>query len=357
MSFVMILLAILAFCAIIIIHEMGHFFAAKACGMKVSEFSLGMGPRIFKKQGKETLYTVKLLPIGGSVQLGEDEESDDPRSFRNRPVWQRIVVLAAGPVMNLVLGVIVCAIVILVSGKVVSSRIDSFRGETPVSNQYLQVGDEILEINGHTIWSYMDISYALQNSAMKADPQQEYMTYDFKVKRGGETISLNNVKFALNRGEDGASSVIFDFYVSAYRVNIGNIFVYSFKEAATYGRLVWVSLIDLLKGTYGLNELSGPVGTVSVISQTATAGANIKENIVNLLSMVALITINLGVFNLLPIPALDGSRIIFLLVELIRRKPMKPEHEGMVHFIGFAALMVLMLVVTFNDIVRLITGG
>ncbi len=357
MGFVMILLTILAFCAIIIIHEMGHFFAAKACGMKVSEFSLGMGPRIFKKQGKETLYTVKLLPIGGSVQLGEDEESDDPRSFRNRPVWQRIVVLAAGPVMNLILGIIVCAIVILVSGKVVSSRIDSFRGETPVSNQYLQVGDEILEINGHTIWSYMDISYALQNSAMKADPQQEYMTYDFKVKRGGETVTLNNVQFALNPGEDGKSSVIFDFYVSAYHVDFGNIFVYSFKEAATYGRLVWVSLIDLLKGTYGLNELSGPVGTVSVISQTATAGANFKENVINLMSMIALITINLGIFNLLPIPALDGSRIIFLIIELIRRKPMKPEHEGMVHFIGFAALMVLMLVVTFNDIVRLITGG
>lgn len=357
MSFVMILLAILAFCAIIIIHEMGHFFAAKACGIKVSEFSLGMGPRIFKKQGKETLYTVKLLPIGGSVQMGEDEESSDPRSFRNRPVWQRIIVLAAGPVMNLILGIIVCAIVILVSGKAVSSRVDSFRGETPVSNQYLQVGDEILEINGHTIWSYMDIAYALQNSAMRADPQQEYMSYDFKVKREGEVITLNGVKFALNQGEDGKSSVIFDFYVSAYRVNIGNIFVYSFKEAATYGRLVWVSLIDLLNGTYGLNELSGPVGTVSVISQTATAGANIKENVINLMSIVALITINLGIFNLLPIPALDGSRIIFLIIELIRRKPMKPEHEGMVHFIGFAALMVLMLVVTFNDIVRLFTGG
>ena len=357
MSFVMILLAILAFCAIIIIHEMGHFFAAKACGIRVSEFSLGMGPRIFKKQGKETLYTVKLLPIGGSVQLGEDEESDDPRSFRNRPVWQRIIVLAAGPVMNLILGVIVCMISILLSGRVVSTRVDSFRGETPVSNQYLQEGDEIVEINGHSIWSYMDIAYALQNSAMKADPEQKYMLYDFKVKRDGETVELNDVKFALNKKADGKMSVVLDFYISAYHVNAGNVFVSSFKEAATYGRLVWVSLIDLLKGTYGLNQLSGPVGTVSVITQTATAGANIKENIVNLLSMVALITINLGIFNLLPVPALDGSRIIFLIIELIRRKPMKPEHEGMVHFIGFAALMVLMIVVTFNDIVKLVMGG
>lgn len=357
MNIVMILLAILAFCIIIIIHEMGHFFAAKACGMKVSEFSLGMGPRLFKIQGKETLYTVKLLPIGGSVQLGEDEESDDPRSFRNKPVWQRIIVLAAGPVMNLVLGVIVCAVTILVSGTVVSSRIATFAGDNPVSSRYLQVGDEILSINGLSIWSSMDISYALQNSAMKAAPDDEYMYYDFKVKRGDDILTLDDVPFALNHKEDGTAPVIYDFKVTAYPVNFGNVFLYGFKEAATYGRLVWISLIDLLNGTYGLNELSGPVGTVTVISQTATASVNMKENVVNLLSMIALITINLGVFNLLPIPALDGARIIFLLIELVRRKPMKPEHEGMVHFIGFAALMVLMLVVTFNDVIKLITGG
>ncbi|MCM1054125.1 MAG: site-2 protease family protein [Bacteroides sp.] len=352
-----IILAILAFCIIIIIHEMGHFFAAKSCGMKVSEFSLGMGPRIFKKQGKETLYTVKLLPIGGSVQLGEDEESDDPRSFRNKPVWQRIIVLAAGPVMNLILGVLVCAIAIIISGRVVSSQIGGFRGDRPVSNQYLKAGDEILEINGHSIWSSMDISYALQNSAMKADPQDRYMSYSFKVKRDGETVQLDNVQFDLIQDENSGTKVVFDFYVNAYRLDFGNVFVYSFKEAATYGRLVWVSLLDLLKGTYGLNDLSGPVGTVTAISQTASAGANMKENITNLMSMIALITINLGIFNLLPVPALDGSRILFLVVEIIRRKPMKPEHEGMVHFVGFAALMLLMLVVTFNDIVRLVSGG
>lgn len=355
-----IVIAILAFCIIIIIHEMGHFFAAKACGMKVSEFSLGMGPKILKKQGKETLYTVKLLPIGGSVQLGEDEESDDPRSFRNKPVWQRMIVLAAGPVMNLILGVIVCAAAILISGRVVTSQIGGFRGDNPISSQYLQAGDEILEINGHSIWSSMDISYALQNSAMKATPNDEYLSYSFKVNRGGETVVLDNVKFALRRDDNEEPSVILDFYVNAYSAdfnNIGKIAAYSFKEAATYGRLVWVSLIDLLNGTYGLNDLSGPVGTVTVISQTATASADMRINITNLMSMIALITINLGIFNLLPVPALDGSRIIFLIIELIRRKPMKPEHEGMVHFVGFAALMLLMLVVTFNDIVKLVTGG
>lgn len=353
----MIILAILAFCVIIIIHEMGHFFAAKACGMKVSEFSLGMGPRIFKKQGKETLYTVKLLPLGGSVQLGEDEESDDPRSFRNKPVWQRIIVLAAGPFMNLVLGVIVCAIAIIVSGRVVTSEIGGFRGDEPVSSQYLQTGDEIVEVNGLSVWSSMDISYALQNSASKATPDMEYMTYDFKVKRNGEIVPIDNVQFAVAKADDGTTSVVLDFYVIAHKLDFGNVFVYSFKEAATYGRLVWISLIDLISGTYGLNELSGPVGVVSAITQTATSSADMRINFTNLLSMIALITINLGIFNLLPIPALDGSRIIFLLIELVRRKPMKPEYEGMVHFIGFAALMILMLVVTFNDIVKLFSGG
>lgn len=354
MTAVTIILAILAFCIIIIIHEMGHFFAAKACGMKVSEFSLGMGPKILKKQGKETLYTVKLLPIGGSVQLGEDEESDDPRSFRNKPVWQRIIVLAAGPVMNLILGVIICAVVIIVNGRVVTSEIAEFRGDNPTSSNYLQAGDEILEINGHSIWSSMDISYALQNSAMKAGEQEDHMIYSFKVRRDGEVITYDNVNFALRKNEDGSSSsVVLDFAVVAHKLDFGNVFVYSFKEAATYGRLVWISLIDLIRGTYGLNDLSGPIGTVNAITQSATASADMRVNIVSLLSMIALITINLGVFNLLPVPALDGARILFLLIELIRRKPMKPEHEGMVHFVGFAALMLLMLVVTFNDIVKL----
>ena len=350
-----IVLAILAFCLMIIIHEMGHFFAAKACGMKVSEFSLGMGPRLLKKQGKETLYTIKLLPLGGSVQLGEDEESDDPRSFRNKPVWQRVIVLAAGPVMNLVLGVIICAVVIIVSGIVITPEIAKFDGDNPVSSQYLQVGDEIVSINGHSIWSSMDISYALQNKAMKADENQEFIQYSFKVKRNGEIITLDNVTFATKKTENG-NSVALDFVVRAYKIDFGNVFVYSFRETATYGRLVWISLIDLISGTYGLNDLSGPVGTVSVISQTATAGATFKANAVNFLSMIAFITVNLGLMNLLPIPALDGSRIIFLIIELIRRKPMKPEHEGIVHFVGFAALMLLMLVITFNDIVKLVTG-
>lgn len=355
MTFFTIVLAILAFCLMIIIHEMGHFFAAKACGMKVSEFSLGMGPRLFKIQGKETLYTVKLLPLGGSVQLGEDEESDDPRSFRNKPVWQRMIVLAAGPVMNLVLGVVICAVVIIISGIVITPEIAKFGGDNPVSSEYLQEGDEIISINGHSIWSSMDISYALQNKAMKADENEKFISYSFKVKRDGETITLDDVRFAAVSSERG-NSVSVDFIVRAYKINFGNLFAYSFKEAASYGRLVWISLIDLVSGTYGLNDLSGPVGTVSVITQTTTSGANFKENAVNFLSMVAFITINLGIMNLLPIPALDGSRIIFLVIELIRRRPIKPEHEGIVHFIGFAALMLLMLVITFNDIIKLVTG-
>lgn len=355
MTFFTIVLAILAFCLMIIIHEMGHFFAAKACGMKVSEFSLGMGPRLFKIQGKETLYTVKLLPLGGSVQLGEDEESDDPRSFRNKPVWQRMIVLAAGPVMNLVLGVVICAVVIIINGIVITPEIAKFGGDNPVSSEYLQEGDEIISINGHSIWSSMDISYALQNKAMKADENEKFISYSFKVKRDGETITLDDVRFAAVSSERG-NSVSVDFIVRAYKINFGNLFAYSFKEAASYGRLVWISLIDLVSGTYGLNDLSGPVGTVSVITQTTTSGANFKENAVNFLSMVAFITINLGIMNLLPIPALDGSRIIFLVIELIRRRPIKPEHEGIVHFIGFAALMLLMLVITFNDIIKLVTG-
>lgn len=346
-----IVLAILAFCVIIIVHEMGHFFVAKACGMKVFEFSIGMGPTILKKQGKETVYSLKLLPIGGSVQLGEDDEDcEDPRAFRNKPVWQRMLVIVAGAIMNIILGIIICAIAIICSGRVVSNEIGGFY-ENSSTSQTLQQGDRITAINGLPIWSSTDISYALSNSVAHKTDNNDYVAYNFTVDRNGQTMTFDDVRFTVRKTEGKSDSLYLDFYVNAYNLNFGNVFVNSFQTAASYGRLVIISLFDLIKGTYGLNDLSGPVGVVSVISEIPLV------NVQQLLSMIALITINIGLFNLLPIPALDGARFLFLLIEAIRRKPVPAKYEGMVHFIGFAALMLLMLFVTFNDIVRLVTGG
>ena len=342
--------AILAFCLMIIVHEMGHFFAAKAFGMKVYEFSLGMGPTLLRKKGKNTDYCLKLLPIGGSVQLGEDEESDDPNAFRNKPVWQRMIVIVAGAIMNLILGIIVCAVTLCIAGFSVTCTIGGFR-EGAVTDRYLQKGDVITEINGMPIWSSQDISYALQNKAAKITDDSTTVSFDFKVVRGGETVELNDVVFNAGESKVKGKSIILDFYVNTEELNFGNVVGGAFRNAASYGRLVIMSLVDLLSGTYGLNDLSGPVGVVKVMSEAASQSEDVTVNITTLLSMISLITINL------PIPALDGMRFVFLVIEAIRRKPIKPEHEGMVHFIGLAALMLLMLVVTFNDIFKLFTGG
>ena len=349
--------AILAFCVMIIVHEMGHFFAAKAFGMKVYEFSLGMGPTLLRKKGKNTDYCLKLLPLGGSVQLGEDEETDDPDAFRNKPVWQRMIVIVAGAVMNLILGIIVCAISVCVAGFSITTNIGGFR-DGAITNEYLQAGDRIVEINGMSIWSSQDISYALQNKVAGSTDNTETVAFDFKVIRDGKTISLDDVTFGVRTAEDGTSeSIILDFYVNTEKLSFGSVADAAFRNAASYGRLVIISLIDLFSGTYGINDLSGPVGVVKVMSEAASQSEDMSVNISTLLSMISLITINLGIFNLLPVPALDGMRFVFLLIEAIRRKPIKPEIEGMIHIVGLAALMLLMLVVTFKDIFMIATGG
>lgn len=345
-----IFLAIVAFCVIIIVHELGHFLVAKAFKMNVYEFSIGMGPAIFKKRGKKTDFTLRLLPIGGSVQLGEDEESEDPNAFVNKPVWQRMLVIVAGAVMNIVLGLIVCAVSILSSGRVVTSEIGGFY-DNSLSDSFLQKGDKIVSINGLPIWSDKDISYALQNTVARASEDDTHVSYDFVVDRNGQVVALDDVQFKIRHLEDGEKSIYLDFFVYANDLTFGNVAEYTFRTSASYGRLVLMSLLDLIRGNYGLNDLSGPIGVVSAVSEIPLV------DIHKLLSMITLITINIGIFNLLPIPALDGARFLFLLIEAIRRKPVPPKYEGVVHLIGFGALMILMLVVTFNDIVRVFTGG
>ena len=345
-----IIAAILFFCVIIIIHELGHFTAAKLCGIQVNEFAIGMGPVIFRIQGKETAYVIRLLPIGGSVMMeGEDAESDNPRAFNRKPVWQRMIVILAGAVMNLILGYIIVVWMLALPDSVIASTTVSYFQEDSVSSEYLQEDDEILSIDGTTIFTASDIIYKLQNSDTKNE--EGNLIYDIKVRRDGEKILLNDVEFEHRTGDDGSSSIYFDFKVYSREKTVLTVLSEGFKEGLSTARLVLMSLVDIFRGKYGLNDLSGPVGVVNVVSQSVSYGLS------TFLSIASLITINVGVFNLLPIPALDGCRFVFLIIEAIRRKPVKPEVEGMVHFVGLALLMLLMLVVTFNDITRVITGG
>ena len=358
-----VVIAILVFCLIILLHEFGHFIAAKICGIYVNEFALGMGPVIFRKKGKETEYVIRALPFGGSCSFegengGYEEgeglkevEEPNPRAFNRKPVWQRMIVILAGPLMNLILGFIVVVISLCTSEAIASTTIADFR-EQSVSSSYLMQGDEILSIDGMTVFSISDVSYKLQSSDRKNE--EGNLVYDFVVRRNGEKVTLNDVEFMTLQQENGTSGVYFDFYVYRLEKNFGNIMSQSFRESCSTARLIIMTLVDMVRGKYGLNDLSGPIGVGTVISN---AVSNPQYTFSDFMNIVSLITINVGVFNLLPIPALDGCRFVFLVVELIRRKPVKPQVEGMVHFIGFALLMVLMLVVTFNDIVKLFTGG
>lgn len=328
------------FCLIIVIHEFGHFTVAKLCGIRVDEFAIGMGPVIFKKQGKETLFSLRLLPIGGFCSMGEDIEDDDPNSFRKKPVLSRIAVIAAGAVMNLILGFILSVVLLLTDGKVTSSQIVWFSDDA-VSTQYgLQMYDNIVKINGVRIFSVKDITYQLGND--------EDGVIDFVVERDGEIVRLDNVHFAMQDNPDtGKRTLIYDFKVQRIDVTAKNLLPYAFKNSIYYGRIVLMSLRDIIRGKYGINDLQGPIGIVTTIGDVAEeSGFDISF----LLDIATLVTINIGIFNLLPVPALDGGRLVLLIVEAIRRKSMKAETEGMIHFVGFALLMVLMVVVTFNDV-------
>lgn len=332
--------AVLIFCVIVVVHEFGHFIVARKCGIDVQEFAIGMGPVIFKKQGKHTLFTLRLLPLGGFCSMGEDEESDNENSFRNKSVWRRIVVIAAGAIMNLILGFILSLIIFLVAGKVTTTIIAEIVPGSGCEAAGMAVGDRITKVNGLHIFTANDIIYELRND--------EDGVLDFVVERDGEKLTFNGVKFGLTVDEETGERVLnYDFKVYMKNMTAAELLPAAANKFMYYSRLILMSLRDLISGKYGLNNLQGPVGIVTVISESAQESG---FDIGYLLDIAMLISVNVGIFNLLPLPALDGGRLVFLIIEAIRRKPIKAETEGMVHFAGFALLMLLMIIVTFNDV-------
>ena len=332
--------AVLIFCVIVVVHEFGHFIVARKCGIDVQEFAIGMGPVIFKKQGKHTLFTLRLLPLGGFCSMGEDEESDNENSFRNKSVWRRIVVIAAGAIMNLILGFILSLIIFLVAGKVTTTIIAEIVPGSGCEAAGMAVGDRITKVNGLHIFTANDIIYELRND--------EDGVLDFVVERDGENLTFNGVKFGLTVDEETGERVLnYDFKVYMKNMTAAELLPAAANKFMYYSRLILMSLRDLISGKYGLNNLQGPVGIVTVISESAQESG---FDIGYLLDIAMLISVNVGIFNLLPLPALDGGRLVFLIIEAIRRKPIKAETEGMVHFAGFALLMLLMIIVTFNDV-------
>ena len=333
-----ILIAILFFGVIIMAHELGHFTFAKLFKVKVNEFSMGMGPKLFGKKKGETLYAVRLLPIGGYVSMeGEDEDSEDERAFNKKPCWQRIVIVVAGALVNIFLGLILVAIALgITDGPAGTNRLHSFIvDEKTVAAEYhgLKSNDKVIKVDGRRVMYYTDVMYLLSRTDGKAD---------FVVERDGEKIELSDV----------------EIHESQIRIlgtdkTAGTVFKDTFKQSASICRMVWLSLFDMVTGKYSVKDVSGPVGVVDYMSDAAQDSVKTADY-TGLITMMALITINIGLFNLLPVPALDGGRLFFLLIELVRRKPIKQKYEALVHGIGMAILLLFMVAITFKDIYTLI---
>ena len=372
------------FLVMVSLHEFGHFSVAKLLGFKVLEYAIGFGPTIFKRQKGETQYSIRAIPLGGYCKFeGDGEDSDDPRAFCNQKAWKRILVIIAGGVSNVILGFVLMLFVVGMASPMRTNVVDSIVPNSYMEQVGVMQGDEIIRINGKHIASYDDITLAKSTFQLNKD-------IDITVKRGRERLNFTlrpseqvvTVKYLDDRIETvstvngveeepevimysdeiprdeemvgkttTSTGYIMGFAAGIEDVNAKNIWGHAFNKTIFVVKLVYQSLWGLVTGEVGIDQMSGPVGIVSEVHEVVNSGVYRWLNILNL---VALLTINLGIFNLLPIPALDGGRLVFMIVELIRRKPVPPEKEGAVHAIGFMLLFALILFISFNDIMRLI---
>lgn len=341
-----IILAILGFGIIIFVHEFGHFIAARSFGVTVNEFAIGMGPKIFswKKEGG-TAFSLRLFPIGGFVSMaGEDEESDDPNSFEKKSKFARFVILFAGAFMNLLLGFIIMLVCVISSDKLYSNKIESFLVATPdgqIVEQYqgLMVGDEIKSVDGHKV----NVRYDYIFTSMRLDGKPVTLT----VKRDGKTEKIENFVFPTDVSEGVTFANPSFFIPQPKEKNLFNCITETFGQTTASVKMVLYSLFDLLAGKYSVDAVSGPVGVVSEIGESSKYGLS------SVLFLLGLIAINIGVFNLLPFPALDGGRIFFVLIEALIRRPISKKLETAINFAGLAFLLSVMLIVTAKDIITL----
>ena len=351
-----IIFAILLFSFLVFIHELGHFAAAKLSGVQVNEFAVFMGPAIFKKQIGETLYSLRCIPFGGYCAMeGEDEDSTNPRAFGSVAWWKRLIILIAGAAMNFIAGVLILAIVYApVKQMIVPVIADAEPQCTVVGEGKLQVGDRILELDGEKIYLQSDFSMLL--SLNPGD------VHDLVVERNGERVVLDDLQMLRHEfaNPDGTTSLRYGFSFSVATPTFGEKLETVWNTAKNYVRLVRLSLQMLLSGQAGLQDMSGPVGIVQQLNDTAAASDGLLSTVMNVLNYGALIAINLAVMNLLPIPALDGGRAVCLLLttaaEKITGKKINAKYEGYLHGIGMVLLLGLMAVITFKDIFFIFKG-
>lgn len=333
-----VIIAILLFEVIILVHEGGHYIAARLMKIKVNEFAIGMGPKIFSFTRGETKYSLRLFLFGGYCSMeGESEDSDSENSFSQKKVIQRIFVVVAGAVMNLILGFIVVAIIVSSSSLIGTTTVAKF-DDNAVSSSVLQAGDTIKSIDGMRVYCATDVTTGLTRSADN--------TIEMIVERNGKQENLE-VKFDMEK-QDNLQFIKMDFWLLGVEKNFGNVLKETALEFVSYTKMVFLSVHDLIVGRYGVSDLSGPVGAVGVVSTA------VKTNLPAMLRIMALLTINIGIFNLFPIPALDGWRLFLLVFEGIFKKKLPDKMEWVINAVGLALLLALMCFVTFSDITKLV---
>lgn len=378
---------ILMFLVMVSLHEFGHYITARLLDFKILEYAIGFGPAIWKSKKSEIQYSVRIIPFGGYCKFeGEDEKSEDKRAFSNQPVWKRIIVVAAGGIFNVILGFVLFMVILSASKVPVATNVIN----EVVPNSYIeelgiQPGDEIVKLNGKGISSYNDITLYTQDFTegqeceivVKHDGEKKTFTFKPSVSETVYTYAEDGIKIEssvngiaepeefIEYSEDVIKDeelvdtaqtqkrLIIGFRPQTEEINALNIWGHSWNQTKFVVKLVYTSLWQMITGKVGVEQMSGPVGVVSEINTAVNSGS---ESWLYVLNLTALLTINLGVFNLLPIPALDGGRLFFMLIELITRKKIPPEKEGMVHAIGFLLLIMLIVFISYNDILKLIRG-
>lgn len=343
-----VVIAILFFGFIIFLHELGHFLAARSFGVTVHEFAVGMGPTLVSKKSKKTgtLYSLRALPFGGYVSMaGEDEDSEDPGAFCNQKKSARFIILFAGAFMNLLLGFVLMLFCVGGAKQLYSNTIQQFlvldeTGQPVTDYQGLQVGDQLLAVNGMRLHVRYDYLFA----AMRAQDTPSTLA----LCRNGEKLTVSDFVFP-TLSEDGELYGNPNFFMPAVKEKtVFSVLYDTCFQTASVVKMVVVSLYDVITGRYGAGAVSGPVGVVQEVQQTVHYGP------LALMFLISMITINIGVFNLIPFPALDGGRLVFILLELLLRRPVNKKTENFINFMGLVLLFGVMLMITFKDILRLI---
>jgi regulator of sigma E protease len=351
-----IVFAILLFSLLVFVHELGHFVAAKLSGVQVNEFAIFMGPAIVKWQGKETLYSIRCIPFGGYCAMeGEDGGSENPRAFTAAAWWKRLIILVAGSFMNFVAGLLLLVVIYMPAQQMIVPEIAMMEeGCLLAGENGLQVGDRFLEVDGEKIYVQSDFSMILGINGGDV--------HDLVVDRDGQKVVLED--FSMEKAEflddDGNAVLRYGFSFGEKPVSFGDKLRIAWLSAVDYVRITRLSLGMLFSGQAGLSDVSGPVGIVQQMAQTAEQSETSLVAFLNMLSFGAMIAVNLAVMNLLPVPALDGGRVVGLLlttgIEAVTRKKLDPKYEGYVHGVGMILLLILMALILFKDVFAIFKG-